>query len=442
MGIIKKILLLSLFICASDLIAQVHHDTIYFSGRKFVKHVVKGGESLRSIADHHQVKVAAIKDANELERRLYYNQLLYIPIGLQKQDRSFSSKVQLMKRKVDFDTSVTNVALLMPYYLRSNDIISNDNEDTLGISDRFYPKSESALSFHVGVELAIDSLRKLGKNIVLYTFDTDQDSLEVSKIVYSDKLHNMDVIIGPMHSHLFQIVCRKYGNDPNKILISPLSRENKDIIRFSSVYQIALTHQVQSEILINFLMANKSEDRIIIIHDEKERRLAGYSRNMFLDEKIIVESFEINNLKMSALRDFLVDHQNILLLSKEKTFISTILGAIGSIDSSSTVFSFESIMSYDNLDITNLMELDVHIPNSRSIDPSSRHDLIFLLSFEDKFQTNPGKYTKQGYDIIMHFIGSADLYNFKKIPNGYHENISGPIFYYSDFKLINVQLTD
>ena len=166
------------------------------------------------------------------------------------------------------------------------------------------------------------------------------------------------------------------------------------------------------------------------------------SRNRFLDEKIFVEAFEINNLKMSSLRDFLTDHQNILLLSKEKTFISTILGAIGSIDSSSTVFSFESIMSYDNLDITNLMELEVHIPNSRSINPSSFHDVSFLLSFENKFRTNPGKYTKQGYDIVMHFIGSADLYHFQKIPNGYQENILAPIFYYSDFELINVQLPD
>ena len=63
--------------------------------------MVKGGESLRSIAELHQVKVAAIKDANELERRLYYNQLLYIPLVLHKEDRSFSSKVQLMKREDD-----------------------------------------------------------------------------------------------------------------------------------------------------------------------------------------------------------------------------------------------------------------------------------------------------------------------------------------------------
>ena len=39
----------------------------------------------------------------------------------------------------------------------------------------------------------------------------------------------MDIIIGPMYSNLFQIMCEKYGQDATKILISPLSRDNKGI---------------------------------------------------------------------------------------------------------------------------------------------------------------------------------------------------------------------
>ena len=52
------------------------------------------------------------------------------------------------------------------------------------------------------------------------------------------------------------------------------------------------------------------------------------------------------------------------------------LSSIGSIDSNSTVYTFESIKSYDNLDITNLMELNVHIPNSN------------YLNYEDNFDIN------------------------------------------------------
>ena len=114
------------------------------------------------------------------------------------------------------------------------------------------------------------------------------------------------------------------------------------------------------------------------------------------------------------------------------------LGSIGSIDSISTIFSFESITSYDNLDVTNLMELDVHIPNSRSINLFSDYDLSFLSLFEKEYVTNAQKYSKQGYDIIMHFCGRKDVYDFKKSKSGYNENISAPIYHYSDYKLIPV----
>lgn len=439
MGVIKKIIFILALTCVSNLIAQVKYDTIYFSGNKFIEHIVKGGESLRSIAGLHKVTTQEIKDANELERRLYYNQVLYIPISSEEKEKSLMFRNQLVSKQVDIDTSVIHIALLMPYYLKRNEIMYENIDDTLGIHNRLYPKSEAALSFHVGVELAIDSLRRVGKHIVLHTFDTNYDSLQVFRLVNSNQLNSMDIIIGPMFSHLFQIVCKKYGDDADKILISPLSRENKGIIGYSSVYQIALTYKVQVEILSNYLINHNSLERIVIIHDKKEKRLALYSRNKFLNKNINVEIFEIDNPNINSLRECLVDSQNVLLLSREKTYISTILGAIGSIDSSTTLFSFESIMSYDNLDITNLMELDVHIPNSRSINPSNNFDSRFLLSFENEFQTNPGKYTKQGYDIIMHFVGYSKLYNFKKIPNGYYENISGPLFHYSDFELNIVQ---
>ena len=114
------------------------------------------------------------------------------------------------------------------------------------------------------------------------------------------------------------------------------------------------------------------------------------------------------------------------------------LASIGSIDSTSIVFSLESIISYDNLDIRNLMELNVHIPNSKTIDYTNDYDLSFISLFENEYNTNYRKYSKQGYDIIMHFCGKYDIFNFKQYKRGCFQNISGPIHYYSDYKLVPV----
>ncbi len=434
MGVVKKICLFYLVFSALNFSANTT-DTIYFSGNKFVEHIVKSGESLRSISDLHEVSALEIINANDLEKRLFYNQLLYIPIYLSNYTQSISAK-KTMLEKIDIDTSITNIALLMPYYCVNNDTMFN--MDTLDFSNRFYNKSESALSFHIGIELALDSLRKAGINILLHTFDTNQDELVVKQLVYSNQLNEMDIIIGPMYSDLFKILCLRFGDDTSKILISPLSRDSKEIKKFPAAYQIALTYKVQAESLTKYLIENKISERIIIFHDKNELGLSSYLKYKFLQKNKIVESFLITNAKVDSIRKYFIDSQNILLLSKNKAFISTMLGSIGSIDSISTVFSFESITSYDNLDITNLMEVFVHIPNSRSINYSSKYDVNFLRLFESKFNTNVRKYSKEGYDIIMHFCGNTNLYDFMQYKRGYHENILAPIYKYSDYELVPV----
>ncbi len=433
MGIISRIVFFFLFFSALRISAQTAPDTVYFSEKKFVEHIVKGGESLRSIAELHKVKTSEIKQVNKLERRLFYNQVLYIPIYLnEKNKRSiFSEPLASKYKEYISDRSITKVALLSPYYLFENEVF-----DSL---DTYYNHSEVALSFHIGVELAIDSLRRAGKNIILYAFDTNRDSLAVQRIVYSNKLNEMDVIIGPMYSNLFQIVCNKYGKDDKKILISPLSRDNKKIRKFPSVYQIALTYKVQAEILMSSLLKNKLNERILILNDKKEQGLAIYLKSRFKRHNKAVESYQINYTKVDSIRSLFVESQNVLLLSRDKVFISTMLGSIGSIDSSSTVYTFESILSYDNLDITNLMELDVHIPSSRRIDFSNNYDLSFMSLFEKEYTTNFRKYSKEGYDIIMHFCGNSNVYKFQQFKNGYHENVFAPIYHYMDYELVPVR---
>jgi hypothetical protein len=433
MGIIRKIGFICLLFWALNLSAQTAYDTVYFSQKKFVKHVVKGGESLTSIAALHKVKISEIQQANELAKRLYYKQLLYIPIYLTNKDEESISVKKLILEEDDSDNSTTHIALLMPYYLLKNEALDISNT---------YNESEPALSFHIGVDLAIDSLRRAGKKIVLHTFDTNKDSVQVRKIVASNQLNGMDIIIGPMHSNLFQILCQKYGQDATKILISPLSRDNKAITQFPAVYQIALTYKAQAELLANYLIKNKLDERIIILNDKKEEGLAVYLKDKFKKHNKVVESFEITSTNIASITKYFAESQNVLLLSRDKTQIMQMFGSISAIDAFSTVFTFEvieSIASYDNLEINNLMKVDVHIPFSRSIDASNDYDLNFLALFEKEYPTNVRKYSKEGFDIIMHFCGSTSIFDFKQSKTGYFQNISVPIYHYLDYELVPIE---
>ena len=262
MGIIRKILVVFFLTFTCGLSAQTVSDTVIFDGEVYVKHMVQVGESVKSIAELHKVKTSDILENNEIQKRLFYHQLLYIPVYLTNiQKEEILENKAFLKDQIKSDASITNIALLLPYYLLKNDTMFNQYEDTAEIPNIYYNKSEAALSFHVGVELAIDSLSRAGKKIILHAFDTNQNSLQVRKIVDSNQLDEMDIIIGPMYSKFFQMICKRYGKNTNKILISPLSRNNKGIKRYPAVYQVALSYKVQAEILTNYLQKNKLNDK-------------------------------------------------------------------------------------------------------------------------------------------------------------------------------------
>ena len=439
MGIIRKILVVFFLTFTCGLSAQTVSDTVIFDGEVYVKHMVQVGESVKSIAELHKVKTSDILENNEIHKRLFYHQLLYIPVYLTNiQKEEILENEAFLKDQIKSDASIINIALLLPYYLLKNDTMFNQYEDTAEIPNIYYNKSEAALSFHVGVELAIDSLRKAGKKIILHAFDTNQDSLQVRKIVGSNQLDGMDIIIGPMYSKFFQMICKRYGKNTNKTLISPLSRNNKGIKKYPAVYQLALSYKVQADILTNYLKKKKLRDRIIILHDKKEKALSTYVQRKFDKENKTVKSFQVEHTKVDSIRRFFVDRQHVLLLSSNKVFISKMLGSIGGIDSVSVVYAFESVTSYDNLDITNLMELDVHVPNSRGVNHANEFDQNFIELFEREYNTNVRKYTNIGYNIIMQFCGNANIYAFKRLKRGYSENILAPIYHYSDYELVPV----
>ena len=140
MGIIKKILVgfSILFVCS--LSSQTVSDTIVFDGDQFIKHIVKAGESLKSISLLHKFTTTDIIENNEIQKRLYYNQLLYIPVYVNQQkskskDVSLSVQQRIESASKFKYTSELNIALLMPYFLVKNDTMFNDFERSDEISN-------------------------------------------------------------------------------------------------------------------------------------------------------------------------------------------------------------------------------------------------------------------------------------------------------------------
>ena len=420
-------------------------DTILFDGDVYVRHIVKAGESLRSIANLHNVKTAEIIDNNEIENNLYYNQMLYIPVFDNQQDNKsnysdFSIKNEIIDSSALKDNSLLNVALLMPYFLIKNDTMFNDFEDSTEIPNIYYNDSEAALSFHVGVELALDSLRNQGINICLHTFDTNKDTLKVHHIVRSNVLSDMDIIIGPLYSNNFRILCEKYGNDDSKVLISPLSKRIKESVnKYKSVYQISPSFKVQINIIKEYVLEHHRQDRVIVINQRGNEGKSAFIKHLFNEKGKEIETFAVEYTKVDSIRKMFTEKQVVIIPSDDKGFVSKILGAIGGLDSISFVFGLYDWKKYDNLDIHNLMFLDVSFPDPYCQINTSKHDIAFINLFEKKYNTNQAKYSHIAYNIIMHFCSDFSIFQFKNITSGGKVNTYAPLHHYIDYELVPVK---
>ncbi len=62
------------------------------------------------------------------------------------------------------------------------------------------------IEMYEGILLASDTLRSLGMNVNIHTFDIKGDTIELTRIINAGKLERMDLIIGPVYSHNLSIV--------------------------------------------------------------------------------------------------------------------------------------------------------------------------------------------------------------------------------------------
>ena len=425
MGIKKYFIFFIIFLDGKFSIAQQNSDTIFINNNFYVKHIVEFGETIDIISKIYDVSVNKILETNETSTKLYNGQSLFIPININVE----SSDIKKTNKKF-------KIALLLPFYINLNDTLVASFEDREEASEVVLGKSKMALEFMQGINLSLDTIKKLGIGIDMIILDTRNDSSKTVEIIKSKVLDTVDIVIGPIYSRNMDLVSKKYRNDKNKIIISPLSKSTEFLKNHSNSFMINTPFKNQTKIISNFIDKKYISKNIIICYDEKEKGLA-----MFMERKLDKSKNNISKMNMiythiDSIRHQFLDTQIVILPSNNKSFVSRMLATLGGIDSSFTVFGLSNIKNYDHLDIENLMHLDVHFPDPYYFNQLTKRDSLFLNKFEDKYLASPTRFSYVAYSIMMHYCVEESLYNFEnfRIKSG-KVNINSPIVHYKDFFL-------
>jgi hypothetical protein len=93
------------------------------------------------------------------------------------------------------------------------------------------------VEYYEGFLMAVDSLKKKGVSIDLYTYDSGKTLASVNQILNKPEMKSMDVIFGPAHADQVKPMA-EFAEKNNIRLVVPFTSKGEDVFNNPSVYQI------------------------------------------------------------------------------------------------------------------------------------------------------------------------------------------------------------
>lgn len=179
-------------------------------------------------------------------------------------------------------------------------------------------KSESArmVEYYEGFLIAVDSLKRTGTSIDLYTYNSGPESSSLNAILGKSELKNMDIIFGPLYQdHIDPLADFAKKNDIR--LVIPFTSKDNTVFRNPSVYQINTPQSyLYSEVYDHFVRQFPNANVIFIEASQGTKDKADFIkglkdelRNRSIPMKSLKEDASAESLK-AALR---ADRENIFI---------------------------------------------------------------------------------------------------------------------------------
>ena len=200
-------------------------------------HRVERKETVYSICKQYGITEEELLAANpEIKnKKLKKGKFLCIPYP--KETAKTSTPIQ---PQTNVDATLTD-AQLFDRNKKKNEKISTIkaavvlpfNTDGTGTRD----EQVRMVEYYEGFLMAMDSLKKQGISIDLYTYDSGKTVSSVNKILNKAEMKNMDIIFGPAHPEQVKPMA-EFAQKHNSRLVIPFSSKGDDVFGNPAVYQI------------------------------------------------------------------------------------------------------------------------------------------------------------------------------------------------------------
>lgn len=291
-----------------------------------------------------------------------------------------------------------NVLLMLPYKLSNTTNYQSefDNRNSL---------LNITTDFHLGVLMAVDSLKNQGQRINLQVVDTQNSTSKINSVLNTVNKDNVDVIIGP----LFLMNAKEVARKIDVPVIAPMYSKNQESISDANLVKVAPDKKLMEEKLVDYLLENYNGENIIISGDASPETLAKISRlsaklksHDSIDKIKIIkpEKGYIKKEKFTKAIDSLGKNW-VVLLGEDNITTNDVVNNLGVIPMETQIrlFSFDKGSNFENISNNQLSRLGFTYPQENFEDNVSEAAIKFAKKYKKRYYIRPSIHAIKGFDV-------------------------------------------
>ena len=305
------------------------------------------------------------------------------------------------------DYNVKNIALMLPFTLNkiNTDSIYDTknkikNDRTLAIT----------LDFYTGTLVAFDSLKKLGINLKVDVYDTQNRLSEVNTIVRRNDFSATHAIIGPLLSGNFNAVASALESD-NVPIISPIV---KTVNLGPNVFQSRPNDDNLKAKIVDYFKAD-STAQIVVISDRNNKATSTMLKGRFTNAKLVSSRLDKKTQKDAYyiveqdLIDVIKPGNNVVFLETDNAgFVSNVTSILNGLQIEGTKITLTTTNqnnAFEDDEVSNYHLSNLHFtyPSINKI-LNSESSNSFVEQYKKLYNTSPNAYAIRGFDITMDVV--------------------------------------
>ena len=306
----------------------------------------------------------------------------------------------VFQEKLDFSKKL-KVSVILPYQLNKlNDSISLES----------FGKSNSLLNiatdFHLGAQMAIDSLKGKGLNIDVSYFDSENSNQKIQLLLNRNQNFNTtDLIIGPLFFKKAHLVSKR----TNTHVLAPFQSKKQDELNAPNFIKSGPSSVAHQDKLLTYMEATYKGENILVINDGKEEtqtqlwQMVNKIKTFDSIQTITVikpEKGYINRDKFLTKLDSLSNNWVVLISDENVTTSTTVNNLKGFAERIQiNLFALNKGKNFNNIDNSFLGKLKFTYPTAEFLNTEKPEISQFYESFKQKNAAFPSKYAIRGFDV-------------------------------------------